>query len=87
MAFPYRDSPQSGRRPTLATSRPEKPGRRVRDVSLLWMFLGIALVPLVGLLVIGTWNQDELGVAAAIAVAALVGLAHEYGLERRRRAS
>jgi hypothetical protein len=64
----------------------EKPRNRP-DVSLLWMFLAIALVPIVGLIVIGTWGQDELGVAAAIAVAALVGLAHEYHLGRKRSPS
>jgi len=70
----------------FASPHPGQPRPR-RDVSLLWMFLAIALVPLVGLLVIGSWGQDELGVAAAIAVAALVGLAHEYQLGRKHGAS
>ena len=66
------------------TGGSQPPQSRVLE-GVLWVTLAIGLIPYVGLLVGGTWNQAELGVAALMVIGTTAALVAEYKQRRRNK--
>jgi hypothetical protein len=79
---PNKRSPSPHLSLTNSTSDSPPPRSRLME-GVLWAMLVIGLIPFVGVLIVGSWSQLELGVAALVVIAAVSGLVAEYRQRRR----
>jgi hypothetical protein len=56
--------------------------RRQGDAGLLWALLVVGTLPFIGLLIVGSWSQAELGFGTALILFAAHGLVAEYRSQR-----